>query len=77
MSEEPGISTTRSGLLLKKQIPVRTFADWKENKPGFFEADLVAHCGTNMSGSFLYTLVLTDVATGWASMFTVAIPSSK
>ncbi|MCD6122567.1 MAG: transposase family protein [Spirochaetales bacterium] len=60
-----GISTTRSGLLLKKQIPVRTFADWKENKPGFFEADLVAHCGTNMSGSFLYTLVLTDVATGW------------
>jgi len=37
-----GISTTRSGLLLKKQIPVRTFADWKENKPGFFEADLVS-----------------------------------
>ncbi len=60
-----GISTTKPGILLKNQIPVRTFTDWKENKPGFFEADLVAHCGSNGGGSFLSTLVLTDVATGW------------
>jgi hypothetical protein len=33
--------------------------------PGFFEADLVAHCGTNTGGSFLYSFVLTDIATGW------------
>lgn len=60
-----GISTTKPGALLKKQIPIRTFADWDENKPGFFEADLVAHCGGNTSGAFLYSLVLTDVVTGW------------
>lgn len=60
-----GISTTKSGTLLKNQIPVRTFSDWNENRPGFFEGDLVAHCGYSMSGSFLYTFVLTDVATGW------------
>ena len=60
-----GISTTKPGALLKKQIPIRTFADWTENKPGFFEADLVAHCGGNPGGAFLYSLVLTDVATGW------------
>ena len=60
-----GISTTKPGFLLKKQIPIRTFADWDENKPGFFEADLVAHCGGNTSGAFLYSLVLTDVVTGW------------
>lgn len=60
-----GLSTTKSGTLLKKQISVRTFADWKDERPGFFEADLVAHCGTNMGGSFLYSFVLTDVATGW------------
>lgn len=60
-----GVSTTKSGALLKKQIPVRTFADWQDKSPGFFEADLVAHCGTNMGGSFLYSFVLTDVATGW------------
>ena len=60
-----GISTTKSGKLLKHQIPIRTFADWEEKIPGFFEADLVAHCGWSIEGSFLYTLVLTDVATGW------------
>jgi hypothetical protein len=63
--EGHGISTTKSGTLLKKQIPVRTFNDWNETKPGFMEADLVAHCGTNTEGSFLCTLTLTDIATGW------------
>src|SRR5258707_1142219 len=63
--ERRGISTTRSGTLLKKQIPVRTFQDWNEAKPGFMEADLVAHCGTHADGSYLYTLTLTDIATGW------------
>jgi hypothetical protein len=63
--ERRGISTTRSGTLLKKQIPVRTFQDWNEAKPGFMEADLVAHCNTSAEGSFLYTLTLTDIATGW------------
>ncbi len=60
-----GISTTKSGTLLKKQIPIRTFQDWNEAKPGFMEADLVAHCGAQAEGSYLYTLTLTDVATGW------------
>lgn len=60
-----GLSTTRRGRLLKHQIPIRTFAEWDEVKPGFFEADLVAHCGGSLTGSYLYSLVLTDVASGW------------
>ena len=60
-----GISTTKPGKLLKHQIPIRTFADWENEEPGFFEADLVAHCGWSMEGSFLHTLVLTDISTGW------------
>lgn len=60
-----GMTTTRSGLLLKKQVPVRTFADWDTTGPGFFEADLVAHCGCSTEGTYLNTLVLTDIATGW------------
>lgn len=60
-----GLSTTRPGKLLKKQIPIRTFADWNEQAPGFMEADLVAHCGDQAAGAFLHTLVLTDIATGW------------
>jgi len=60
-----GVSTTRPGALIKQQIPVRTFADWNDVRPGFFEGDTVAHCGTSAHGSFLSTLVLTDIATTW------------
>jgi len=64
-NQHRGISMTKSGKLLKHQVPVRTFADWEETMPGFFEADLVAHCGGSVEGSFLYSFVLTDIATGW------------
>jgi hypothetical protein len=57
-----GISTTRPGRLLKQQIPVRTFAEWSHVRPGFSEADLVAHRGGNAEGVFPYTLTLTDIA---------------
>jgi hypothetical protein len=60
-----GLSTTKPGVLLKKNIPVRTFADWSEDKPGFMEVDLVAHCGDNTTGQFLDTLTCTDLCTGW------------
>src|SRR5437660_11649187 len=59
------ISTTRAGTLLKQQIPIRTFQEWNETRPGFLEADLVAHCGTDIEGGYLYTLMLTAIATGW------------
>src|SRR6266700_2826895 len=60
-----GLSTARAGTLLKQQIPIRTFQEWKENRPGFLEVDLVTHCGTDIEGGYLYTLTLTDIATGW------------
>ena len=60
-----GLSTTRPGSLIKKQIRVRTFADWDDLQLGFLEADLVAHCGETTEGCFLHTLVLVDVSTGW------------
>jgi hypothetical protein len=50
---------------VRRSIPVRTFSDWRDPPPGFFEADLVAHSGPKASGSFVQTLVLTDIATGW------------
>ncbi|HEU5380783.1 MAG TPA: hypothetical protein VFV38_35615 [Ktedonobacteraceae bacterium] len=60
-----GFSTTKPGTLLKHQIPICTFAQWDDDRPGFVEADLVAHCGSNVFGGYLYTLTLTDIATGW------------
>lgn len=60
-----GLSTTKPGTLLKDAIPVRTFADWDDAKPGFVEMDLVAHCGETTAGQYLQTLTATDVSTGW------------
>ena len=60
-----GLTTTKPGSLIKQMVPIRTFADWDDLRPGFVEADLVAHCGTYTGGSFLNTLTMTDVATGW------------
>ena len=51
----------RRNLSPGRNIPVRTFADWNRPPPGFLEIDLVAHCGDNMGGSFVYSLVATDV----------------
>jgi len=59
------LSTTKPGSLLKSAIPIRTFADWQEDRPGFLEADLVAHCGESVEGFYLNTLSTVDVSTGW------------
>jgi len=68
-----GISTTKPGTLLKKSIPVRTWHDWDDTKPGFLEMDLVAHCGDTAVGPFIYTLTAVDVSTGWTEC--LAIPN--
>ena len=53
---------------IKKQIPVRTFSNWDEpDKPGFLEVDLVSHHGKSIKGKFIYTLTVTDIASGWTS----------
>lgn len=60
-----GRSGTKPGTLLKKQIPIRTFAEWDEQRPGFVEIDLVAHDGGLAAGDYCQTLDLTDIATTW------------
>jgi len=60
-----GRSHTKPGTLLKSQIPIRTWSEWNEAKPGFLEIDLVGHEGGNPFGEFCFTLTMTDVATGW------------
>ena len=50
---------------IRRAVPIRTYADWDDPSPGFFEADLVSHSGPMTSGSFAQTLVLTDIASGW------------
>jgi len=60
-----GRSNTKPGTLLKNQIPIRTFSEWNERKPGFVEIDLVGHDGGDGHGDFAQTLDVTDVCTTW------------
>lgn len=59
-----GLATTKPGSLIKKQVPIKT-NQWDERKPGFIEADTVAHCGNSIAGQFAYTVNTVDIATGW------------
>jgi hypothetical protein len=62
---------------LRRSIPIRTFSDWQDPPPGFVEADLVAHCGQVTSGSYVQTLVLTDVASGWTECAPLLVREQK
>jgi len=62
--QKRGRSTTKPGTLLRKQIPINT-NQWDESRPGFLEADTVAHCGDYLMGMFAYTIDFVDIATGW------------
>ena len=72
-----GLCTTRAGTLLKSTIPIRTFEQWDEQVPGFVEADLVAHCGSSVEGTYLFTLTLTDIATGWTECLPLLTKSAE
>ena len=71
-----GRSHTKPGSLLKSQIPIRTWSEWNENKPGFVEIDLVGHEGGNSFGEFCFTLTINDVATGWTVNRSIANKSA-
>jgi hypothetical protein len=58
---------------IRWQVPVRTFNDWGRPPPGYCEADLVAHGGTSISGAFIQTLTMVDVATGWTECFPLVV----
>jgi hypothetical protein len=62
---------------IRRSVPVRTFADWNDPPPGFVEADLVAHGGSSAKGSYVQTLTLTDIATGWTECAPVLVREQK
>jgi hypothetical protein len=71
-----GKKRRRSGVgsAIRRSVPVRTFADWGDPDPGFFEVDMVEHCGgMKQDGNFVHTLVLTDIASGWTEC--IAMPA--
>jgi hypothetical protein len=59
---------------VRRRVQVRTFKGWSDHhEPGWLEIDLVAHCGGRMQGPFLWTLVATDIATGWSESLPILV----
>ena len=57
----------------RREIPLKVDV-WPESypkRPGYVQVDTVAHCGGSMAGSFVWTLVMTDVATAWTEQESV------
>lgn len=65
-AEHPGRGRcgTKPGGLLKSEIPIRT-GTWDLSRPGYLEADSVAHCGESLAGSFIWSVTYTDIFSGW------------
>jgi hypothetical protein len=61
-------TTTRASTWLRQEIPIRTFTEWDDARPGFCEVDLVAHCGSTTAGFYLCTLCAVDIATTWVEL---------
>jgi hypothetical protein len=61
----------------RRRVPLRTFADWNEPLPGSMEMDTVAHCGEANRGSYINSLVLTDVASGWTEAAPLIVRESS
>jgi len=75
--EIKGRSGTKPGTLLRHQVPVRTFSEWDEARPGFFEIDLVSHDGGSSRGDFAQTLDMVDVASAWTETRAVKNKAQK
>ncbi len=65
------------GAAVRRSVPIRTFNDWGNPAPGWVEVDFVAHGGTTVSGAFVQTIVLTDVATGWTECIPIVVRKAE
>jgi hypothetical protein len=67
LGAQPQRRTTTDGAL-KREIPVRTWSEWKGTPVGSVQADLVLHCGETTGGFYLVSLCAVEVATGWTEL---------
>lgn len=64
-----GNSYTRPSDGLKASIPVRTFGEWQDVPPGYFQIDTVGHDGGSIDANCAFSLCLTDVCLGWTERY--------
>ena len=59
--------TPRSDSAIKALVEIRA-ERWATREVGWTEVDTVAHCGTDMSGSFLWSLTSVEIYSGWTEV---------
>jgi hypothetical protein len=74
---QAGLSSTRppKSFWYRSVVPIKP-KDWDVKTPGHFQCDTVAHCGTSLEGSFMNTITLTDIHTGWTENFGIYTKSA-
>ena len=72
-----GRSHTKPTTRLMNQIPIRTFTEWQDARPGEVGADLVGHDGGITGGEHAFTLVLTNRVTQWTEVRAVLNKAQK
>lgn len=68
--------TTKPGGLLKHQIAIR-YGRWDEMAPGWCETDTVAHCGETVAGSYISSLDVVDICSGWSEQCAILNKGEK
>lgn len=67
-----GLSTTSNGIrAVKNRVPINTL-DHVATRPGFTQADTVAHCGTTAAGPYVSSLTITDIWSTWTEVRALA-----
>jgi hypothetical protein len=65
------VTRIRPGSLLRNQLPLHTWAEWDNTRPGFVETAVIPHDGGTAAGDHLRTVSVTDIATGWTENRTI------
>ena len=59
-----GLSSTSPASHMKNKVPINTL-DSTITRPGYFQADTVAHCGEKLIGAFANSVTFTDIHSTW------------
>ena len=73
------LSSTSPASYMKNKVPINTL-DSNIIRPGYAQADTVAHCGDKLIGEFMNTVTVTDIFSTWTenrALFTKRGPEVK
>jgi hypothetical protein len=64
LEDKKGLCSTSPARYMKNKVPINTL-DYKVYKPGYMQADTVAHCGDKLVGNFINSITVTDIYSTW------------